>query len=145
LGGGDVDELRPVREIPGCPDPRVRGPFEPPVTISSRALVFTPAASRFSPPVTGRRPAATRISPYASSCSRPAAVFIWTERPVVSRRTDMTSAPVKIVMPSSSKASSIAAETSGSAGGGTRLHAGVGGPKSLMDRRVVLPWFTGWR
>jgi hypothetical protein len=111
LGGGDVDDLRPVREIPGCPDPRVRGLFEPPVTIWSRALVFTPAASRFSPPVTGRWPAATRISPYASSCSRPAAVFIWTERPVVSRRTDMTSAPVKIVMPSSSKASSIAAET----------------------------------
>jgi len=42
--------------------------------------------------VTGRRPGATRISPYASSRSRPAAVFIWTERPLVSRRTDTTSA-----------------------------------------------------
>jgi hydroxyethylthiazole kinase-like uncharacterized protein yjeF len=71
----------------------------------------------------GRQPAATRICPYASSRSRPAAVFIVTERPWVSRRTDTTVAAVRMPMPSSSRTSSIVAESSGSWSGASRSSA----------------------
>ncbi len=73
--------------------------------------------------MTGRRPAATRICPQASSRSGPPAVLTVTERAVASARTDITVAAVRMPMPSPSKTSSIAADTSGSSNGASRSSA----------------------
>src|SRR6266581_1971022 len=91
--------------------------------ISPCPPVATPALARFRPAVTGRRPAATRICPYARSLSPPPAVLMVTERAAASPCTDLAVAAVRMAMPSPSKTSSMAADTSGSSKGASRSSA----------------------
>jgi len=82
----------------------------------------TPAACRFSPAVTGRRPVATRICPHVSFRSVPAAVYGYrTGGGVSTNGYDPRSSEDADASPS--KTSSIVAETSGSPKGSSRSSA----------------------